>query len=94
MEMTEDTIMEGNRTIPDQTGNGFDLVQVAAYQPKPKLLDLPKQNKDKAALEALERSMPELIKGARLLAQLKRAYFESYIEQGFNEAQALELCKQ
>lgn len=84
--------MEGDGIIHDQTGNGYDFVQAPAS--KPKLVDLPKQDKNKAVMEAFERNMPELIKGARLLAQIRRAYFDAYIEQGFNEAQALDLCKQ
>lgn len=47
----------------------------------------------KAAIETMKRNLPELIEHAKLVAEIKRASYLSYIQQGFDEQQALELCK-
>lgn len=46
-----------------------------------------------AAIIELKENTDGLIKYYAITASLKRAYYESLIESGFSEEQALELCK-
>lgn len=57
--------------------------------------EVPNVERDKliAAVEQLKRTMPVMIEYAVLNAQLKRAQYLEFVKAGFNEAQALELCK-
>lgn len=50
-------------------------------------------NEAKAALEALKRAAPDLIKTQRELAKLVRSKYLSLIESGFSPNDAIELCK-
>lgn len=59
----------------------------------PKLVHLPDKNEMKAAGDALRRQLPAIMDNARLIAQIRRASYIAHVEQGFTEAQALELCK-
>jgi hypothetical protein len=59
---------------------------------KPKIVDLEPKNEVKAAGDQLRRNLPTLIENARAIAQLRRASFLAYLEAGFDERQALELC--
>lgn len=55
---------------------------------------LPNIEKDKlaAAVEAYRRNADLLIEHYMITARIRRKAFEAYLTQGFNEAQALELC--
>lgn len=59
----------------------------------PTLVSMPQTNEMKAAGEALRRQMQEIIENGRTIAKIRRANYLAYIEEGFTEAQALELCK-
>lgn len=59
-----------------------------------KIHPLPGQkNESRAAVEALKRNLSDLKEHARLVAEIRRAGYDAYLEQGFSEDQALELCK-
>ncbi len=61
---------------------------------RPTVVDLPKEKNEAAAAgDAIRRNMPALIENAKTFAQLRRAHYLAYLEVGFNEQQALELCK-
>lgn len=53
----------------------------------------PEQDKILAGLAQMERMLPHLAQYTKLTAQLKRTQYLAYIEAGFDQAQALELCK-
>lgn len=46
-----------------------------------------------AAISNMSRNMPHMIEYERIQAKLKRERYLALIENGFNEIQALELCK-
>ncbi len=50
-------------------------------------------NEAEAALEALKRDVPDMIKTQRELAKLIRAKYLALIETGFSHKDALKLCK-
>ncbi|MFS2159203.1 hypothetical protein ACCD10_17865 [Pseudomonas sp. Pseusp122] len=50
-------------------------------------------DKQRAQLEELKRSIPVLMEFFEVDAQIKRGKYLAFIGKGFNEAQALELCK-
>lgn len=50
-------------------------------------------DKQRAQLEELKRNLPVLMEFFEVDAQVKRAKYLALIGKGFNEAQALELCK-
>lgn len=52
------------------------------------------KDKLKAALDTLREGLPFMIEMHRIQAKLKREVFLSFINEGFNEHQALELTKQ
>lgn len=60
---------------------------------RPTIVQLPAKDDMMVGLELLRRQMPHLIEHAALIAQFRRAYFQSLIKEGFTETQALELCK-
>lgn len=45
-----------------------------------------------SSLEKLRRSEASCIETARIVARIRRASYLAYLEQGFSEQQALELC--
>lgn len=51
------------------------------------------QDKQRAALEELKRNIDTQLEFIAISAQFTRKKYLSLIEQGFTEAQALELCK-
>lgn len=59
----------------------------------PKLVQFPNKNELKAASDALRRQLPEIMESAEIIAQIRRASYLAHLQQGFTEAQALELCK-
>ncbi len=59
-----------------------------------KVVGLPSgKDEMKAAIAQLKRNLPELVEHAKLIAEVKRAAYLAYVEQGFTEEQALELTK-
>ena len=59
----------------------------------PKLVQMPTQiNKLAAEGESLKRNLDILIETQKEIAKYRRAAFLAYVENGFTEAQALELC--
>ncbi|WP_420465621.1 hypothetical protein [Panacagrimonas sp.] len=52
-----------------------------------------KPDKALALTEELRRTLPTLIANARMIAQLKKAQYDAYVEAGFTPQQALELIK-
>ena len=59
-----------------------------------KIVDLPQIPDDvKASQEIIKRGMEDQITGIKLMARLRRAKYEAHLEEGFTEAQALEICK-
>lgn len=52
-----------------------------------------KPDEFKAAVETLRRNMPSLIEYNKLMAEIRRAAYLSYIDHGFTPEQALELVK-
>jgi hypothetical protein len=59
----------------------------------PTVVTLAPKNDVKAAGDAFRRQLPELMENAKAVAQLRRAAYLAYLDAGFSEAQALELCK-
>lgn len=57
--------------------------------------EIPNTERDKlvAQVEQLKRTMPIMLEYAALNAQLKRAQYLAFVQQGFTPSQALELCK-
>ena len=57
--------------------------------------EVPNVERDKllASIEQLKRTLPVLLEYAELNARLKRSQYLSFLKAGFNEHQALELCK-
>lgn len=61
---------------------------------KDNIIGLPNSKDEmKAAIAQLKRNLPEIIEHTKLIAEIKRASYLAYVEQGFNEQQALELTK-
>jgi hypothetical protein len=57
------------------------------------LLQLPGQKNEVAAAgENIRRHLEDLINNQRTLAKIRRAAFLAYVDEGFTEAQALDLC--
>lgn len=46
-----------------------------------------------AAIEGMKRTLPLMIEFHQLDAKVRRAKYTALIDEGFNEHQALELCK-
>jgi len=59
---------------------------------KPTIVQLDPKNEMKAGLEAFRRDLDSLTEHARMVAHVKRAYFEALTDEGFTDEQALELC--
>lgn len=58
------------------------------------IIGLPESKDDaKAAIDQLKRNLPAILENAKIVAEIKRANYLAYIEQGFSEHQALELIK-
>ncbi|OGS95955.1 MAG: hypothetical protein A3K04_10020 [Gallionellales bacterium RBG_16_56_9] len=51
------------------------------------------KNLTKEAVRMLNQNLPDMIEYAQLMAQLQKAKFDALKKQGFDDAQALELCK-
>jgi hypothetical protein len=58
-----------------------------------KPVNLPERNDMRAAIEMLKRHLPEWMEYTQLQAKVRKAHFEALLAEGFNEQQALELCK-
>lgn len=58
----------------------------------PKIVNLDAPHPTKAAIENLRRILPEMLEHAALLAKIRRASYLALVQEGFTEAQALELC--
>jgi len=52
-------------------------------------------DKDKliGQLEKMRRDLPYYLEMSKLVAQIKKANYDAYVEQGFTEEQAMELIK-
>jgi hypothetical protein len=61
----------------------------------PNVRALPQVETDKlrAAVEKMRRTLPLLIEYYQIDAKIRKARYEALIAEGFNPAQALELCK-
>ena len=60
---------------------------------KPTVIDMPgKPDQFAAAVEHAKRQLAATIELQQHLAKVRRAAFLAYVAEGFNEAQALELC--
>jgi hypothetical protein len=59
----------------------------------PKVVTLAPKDELKASGELLRRNLPTLMENAEIIAALKRAHYLAYLKAGFDEKQALELCK-
>ncbi|URA06848.1 hypothetical protein QAY90_gp17 [Xanthomonas phage Langgrundblatt2] len=46
-----------------------------------------------AAIEGLRRNLDNFVEHAKLVAAIKRAYFDALVKEGFTAEQALELTK-
>ena len=57
------------------------------------LLDTGGKNETAAAFEKLKRELPVIVENMVVVAKLKKAAYDAYIEYGFTPEQALELCK-
>jgi len=58
----------------------------------PTALPTIEQDKFTAAIETLRRNLHNQIEYHQIQAKIRRAAFDAYLAEGFNEAQALELC--
>lgn len=58
-----------------------------------KVVEIGTRDAVKASVEESRRNLPAMLEHAKTMAQLRRAYYLAYVEEGFTEAQALELCK-
>ena len=56
-------------------------------------VDFAEKDNMQGALEVLKRNTKNMIEYARLMANIRRQSYLAYVNQGFTEAQALELCK-
>jgi Tfp pilus assembly protein PilO len=52
-----------------------------------------KQDDIKGAVEALRRNLPVVIEHYQLVAEVNRAIYLAYVQQGFTEEQSLDLVK-
>jgi hypothetical protein len=59
----------------------------------PNVIDLEPKNPMLAALEGLERQMPEFQRFAVYVVKLRKAAYDAAIKEGFSKEQALELAK-
>lgn len=57
------------------------------------IVDMPERNEMVSALEGLKRNISTIIEYQEILAKLKKAKFDSLVEAGFTEEQAIELCR-
>jgi len=46
-----------------------------------------------ASIELLRRQLPHLMEHVKVIAELRKASYDALIAEGFDKAQALELCK-
>lgn len=58
----------------------------------PTILPRIEQDKFVAAVEGMRRQMATMIEYQKIQAHIRRESFKAYLSEGFNEAQALELC--
>lgn len=58
----------------------------------PKVVDLAPKNEYAAVGDSLRRNFDTLVANQKTIAQLRRAAFVAYVDAGFTDAQALELC--
>jgi hypothetical protein len=59
----------------------------------PRLLNLEPRDDLKGAISNTRRNLPALFEHVQMQAKLRRVAYLAYLEEGFTEAQALELCK-
>jgi hypothetical protein len=59
----------------------------------PTVVPLPAQKNEVAAAgDNIRRHLDDLIENQRAIAKIRRAAFLAYVQEGFTDAQALELC--
>jgi hypothetical protein len=58
----------------------------------PRVVDLPVKNEIAAAGDTIRRNIDMLIENQKMIARFRRAAYLNYVEEGFTEVQALELC--
>lgn len=51
------------------------------------------KNEKKALLEQIIRELPDILAFSRIKAEMCRSDYCAYLDQGFTEEQALELCR-
>lgn len=54
---------------------------------------LPERNEMRAAVEEMRRNIQEIIDYSKLMAKVRKAHFDSLMEAGFTEDQAIKLCE-
>lgn len=59
----------------------------------PTIVKLEPPNQIHGEVEKFQRNTPHLIQHVRAMAKIRRASYLALVEEGFTEAQALELCK-
>ena len=59
-----------------------------------KIAQIPPASDMKVAIAAIQRELPDLLKMAGIVAELRRESYKQYLKQGFTAEQALELCSQ
>ena len=57
------------------------------------IFQLPGTVQSKELLEELKRMLPEMIEYVQVMATLHKAKYDALIKAGFNDPQAIELCK-
>lgn len=59
----------------------------------PKDVDIHPQNELMGLVEQMRRNLPQILEYMPMVAQLKKAQYDSFLEEGFTQEQALALLK-